>query len=198
MSGGQLSTVDTMFDERELLRSASGAWWLFLLTGIAWLVFSVIVFRFDITSARSIGILFGSLAIVAGLNEILALLVSTIGWKFVHGFMAVAFIVVGLFAYIEPGSAFAALASVMGFYFLFKGILDISLAMTTKGEFELWWLQLIAGILELALAFWVAGNFEQKATLLLVYTGLVALSKGVTELFLAFKLRSLRPDLETV
>ncbi len=198
MSGGHVSTVDTMFEEREVLRSASGAWWLFLLTGIAWLVFSVIVFRFDITSVRSIGVLFGSMAIVAGANEFLALVVSTIGWKFVHGIMGGAFILVGLFAFIEPGSAFAALASVMGFYFLFKGILDISIAMTTRGEFDLWWLQLFAGILEIALAFWVAGNFEQKATLLLVYTGLVALSKGVTELFLAFKLRSLRTPLETV
>ncbi|CAN5289611.1 hypothetical protein BH20ACT13_BH20ACT13_22160 [soil metagenome] len=198
MSGSHMSTVDTVFEDREVLRSASGAWWLFLLTGLAWLVLSVIVFRFDITSVRSIGILFGALAIAAGANEFLALVVSTIGWKFVHGIMGVAFIVIGLFAFIEPGSAFAALASVIGFYFLFKGVFDIAVAITTKGEFDLWWLQLLAGILEIALAFWVAGNFEQKATLLLVYTGLVALSKGVTELFLAFKLRSLRTYLETV
>jgi uncharacterized membrane protein HdeD (DUF308 family) len=198
MSEGQLSTVDTMFDEREVLRSASGAWWVFLVTGIAWLVFAVIVFRFDIASVRSIGVLFGAMAIAAGLNEFIALMVSTIGWKFVHGLMGVVFILVGLFAFIEPGSAFAALASVMGFFFLFKGILDIAVAMTTKGEFDLWWLQLLAGILEIGLAFWVAGNFHQKAILLLVYAGLLALSKGVTELFLAFKLKSLRPHLDTV
>jgi uncharacterized membrane protein HdeD (DUF308 family) len=198
MSEGQLSTVDTMFDEREVLRSASGAWWVFLVTGIAWLVFAVVVFRFDITSVRSIGILFGAMAIAAGVNEFIAVLVSTIGWKFVHGLMGVVFVLVGLFAFIEPGSAFAALASVMGFFFLFKGILDIAVAMTTKGEFDLWWLQLIAGILEIGLAFWVAGNFHQKAILLLVYAGLLALSKGVTELFLAFKLKSLRPHLDTV
>ncbi len=195
---GQLSTVDTMFDEREVLRSASGAWWVFLLTGIAWLVFAVIVFRFDITSVRSIGILFGAMAIAAGVNEFITITVSTMGWKFVHGILGVAFVLIGLFAFIEPGSAFAALASVIGFFFLFKGILDIAVAMTTKGEYDLWWLQLVAGILEIALAFWVAGNFHQKAILLLVYAGLVALSKGVTELFLAFKLKSLRPHLDTV
>lgn len=195
---GQLSTVDTMFDEREVLRSASGAWWVFLLTGIAWLVFAVIVFRFDITSVRSIGILFGAMAIAAGVNEFITITVSTIGWKFVHGLLGVAFVLVGLFAFIEPGSAFVALASVIGLFFLFKGIFDIAVAVMTKGEFDLWWLQLLAGILEIALAFWVSGNFEQKATLLLVYAGLVALSKGVTELFLAFKLRSLRPHLDTV
>ena len=198
MSGGPMSTVDTLFDEREVLRSASGAWWVFLVTGIAWLVFAVLVFRFDITSVRSIGILFGAMAIAAGVNEFIALIVSTIGWKFVHGLLGIVFILVGLFAFIEPGSAFAGLASVMGFFFLFKGIFDIAVAMTTKGEFDLWWLQLLAGILEIGLAFWVAGNFQQKAILLLVYAGILALSKGVTELFLAFKLKSLRPRLETI
>jgi uncharacterized membrane protein HdeD (DUF308 family) len=147
---------------------------------------------------RSIGILFGAMAIAAGVNEFIALIVSTIGWKFAHGLLGVVFILVGLFAFIEPGSAFAALASVMAFFFLFKGIFDIAVAMTTKGEFDLWWLQLLAGILEIGLAFWVAGNFQQKAILLLVYAGLLALSKGVTELFLAFKLKSLRPRLETI
>jgi uncharacterized membrane protein HdeD (DUF308 family) len=193
-----MSTMDTMFDEREVLRSASGAWWVFLLTGIAWLVFALIVFRFDITSVASIGILFGAMAIAAGVNEFMALMVSTIGWKIVHAILGVIFILVGIFAFIEPGSAFVALASVIGFFFLFKGIFDVTVAITTKDEFDLWWLQLLAGLLEIGLAFWVAGNFEQKATLLLVYTGLVALSKGVTELFLAFKLKSLRKDLETV
>ena len=142
---GQLSTVDTVFDEREVLRSASGAWWVFLVSGIAWLVIAVLVFRFDITSVRSIGILFGVMAIAAGVNEFIAITVSTIGWKFVHGLMGVVFVLVGLFAFIEPGSAFAALASVIGFFFLFKGIFDIAVAITTKGEFDLWWLQLLAG-----------------------------------------------------
>jgi uncharacterized membrane protein HdeD (DUF308 family) len=38
----------------------------------------------------------------------------------------------------------------------------------------------------------VAGNFRQKAILLIVYVGIVALSKGITDIFLAFKLRSLQ------
>jgi uncharacterized membrane protein HdeD (DUF308 family) len=117
--------------------------------------------------------------------------VSTTGWKIVHGLLGVIFVVVGIFAFIEPGSTFAALASLVGFFFLFKGIFDIAVAIATKDEFELWWLQLVAGIIEIGLAFWVAGNFHEKVILLLVYVGIVALSKGITDLFLAFKLRSL-------
>jgi uncharacterized membrane protein HdeD (DUF308 family) len=190
-----MTTIDTMFEEREVLREAAHRWWLFLLTGIAWLVFSVLIFRFDITSVTTIGILFGIVAIMAGINEFMAIAVSTTGWKIAHGILGVIFVLIGIFAFIEPGSAFAALASVIGFFFLFKGIFDITVAIATKGEFDLWWLQLIAGLIEIGLAFWVAGNFRDKVVLLIVYTGLVALSKGISELFLAFKLRSLRNEL---
>ncbi len=190
-----MTTIDTMFEEREVVREAAGRWWIFLVTGIAWLVFSLIIFRFDITSVTTIGILFGVVAIMAGINEFMAITVSTTGWKIAHGILGVIFVVVGIFAFIEPGSAFAALASIIGFFFLFKGIFDITLAFATRGEFDLWWLQLVAGLIEIGLAFWVAGNFHQKAILLIVYTGLVALSKGISELFLAFKLKSLRNEI---
>ncbi len=33
-----------------LVRELACAWWIFLVTGILWLLFSVIVFRFDWTS----------------------------------------------------------------------------------------------------------------------------------------------------
>lgn len=189
-----MSTLDNMFEEREVAREAARWWWVFLLTGIAWLVFSLVIFRFDITSAATVAILFGVVAIVAGVNEFMAMGVSTTGWKIVHGILGVIFVLVGIFAFVEPGSTFEALAAVIGFFFLFKGIFDIVVAIATKGEFDLWWLQLIAGIIEIGLAFWVAGSFREKAILLLVYVGIVCVSKGITELFLAFKLRSLKRE----
>lgn len=186
-----MSTLDNMFEGRELVRESSRWWWLFLLTGIAWLVFALVIFRFDITSAASVAVLFGFVAIMAGMDEFMAIGVSTTGWKIVHGLLGAIFILVGIFAFIEPGSAFVALASVIGFFFLFKGVFDVAVAIATKDEFDLWWLQLIAGLVEIGLAFWVAGNFREKVILLLVYVGVVALSKGITEILLAFKLKSI-------
>ena len=49
-----MSTLDNMFEEREVVREAARWWWLFLLTGIAWLVFSLVIFRFDITSVTTV------------------------------------------------------------------------------------------------------------------------------------------------
>ena len=52
--------------------------------------------------------------------------------------------------------------------------------------------QLTIGIFEIVLAFWVAGAFRTSVILLVVYVGIVALSRGITELFLAFKLKGLK------
>ena len=62
----------------------------------------------------------------------------------------------------------------------------------TKEEFELWWMQLVIGLIEIMLAFWVAGNFREKAILLVIYIGIIALSRGISEIFVAFKLKGLR------
>jgi uncharacterized membrane protein HdeD (DUF308 family) len=92
---------------------------------------------------------------------------------------------------VHPHNAFATIAALIALFVLIKGIFDVTVAFITKDEFELWWLQLIVGILEILLAFWVAGSFRNKVILLVAYVGIIALSRGITELFLAFKLRGL-------
>ena len=190
-----MTTIDSMFEEREVLEEAAGRWWLFLLTGIAWLVFALIVFQWDYTTVSAISYLFGVVAIIAGVNELFEITVSTTGWKIVHGILGVLFIVVGFYAIWHPYDTFATLAALVGLFLLFRGIFDITVAFVTKDEFELWWLQLIAGIAQILLAFWVAGNWQNKAILLVVYVGIVALMRGITEIFLAFKLKGVRRKL---
>jgi len=184
-----MTTVD-MFEEREVVEEAAGRWWIFLLTGIAWLVFALLVFQWNYTTVYAISYLFGVIALVAGVNEFAQIPFTTTGWKWVHGILGVLFIIAGIWALVHPHNAFDTLAALIGFFFLVKGIFDLTVAFLTKPYFELWWLQLVIGVIEILLAFWVAGDFRQKAILLVVYVGIIALTRGITEIFLAFKLRS--------
>ena len=184
-----MTTVDMVFDEREVLEEASRRWWFFLITGIAWLVFALLVFQWDFTTVYAVSILFGCVAIAAGVNEFLSMSVSTTGWKIVRAILGVLFVLAGLWALVHPHNAFLTIAALMGYFLLFKGIFDLTVAFMAKSQFELWWLQLIVGIVEILLAFWVAGSFRNKTILLVVYVGVIALTRGITELFLAFKLK---------
>jgi uncharacterized membrane protein HdeD (DUF308 family) len=193
-----VNVFNTLFTERELAEEATDRWWMFLVTGIGWLVFSLLVFQWDYTTVYAISILFGIVALVAGVNEFFQIVVSSTGWKIVHGILGVLYVIVGVWALVNPRSAFTTLAALVAFFLLFKGIFDLTVAFMTKDEFDLWWLQLVLGIVEILLAFWVAGSFRTSAIFLVAYVGIIALSRGITELFVAFKLRGLHKRLATV
>jgi uncharacterized membrane protein HdeD (DUF308 family) len=184
-----VDTIDTMFGEREVAEEASRSWWIFLLTGIAWLVFALLVFQWDYTTVYAISYLFGVLALFAGIDEFLAIPFSTTGWRIAHALLGLLFCIGGIWALVHPHTAFETLAALIGFFYLFKGIFDLTVAALTKSHFDLWWLQLTVGIVEIAIAFWVAGSFREKTILLVVSVGVIALIRGITELFLAFKLK---------
>jgi uncharacterized membrane protein HdeD (DUF308 family) len=179
-------------EERDVAEAAAERWWLFLVTGISWLVFALLVFQWNYTTVYAISILFGFVALAAGLNEFLQIGMSTSGWKVAHGILGVLFVLAGLWALVHPHNAFATIAALMGYFLLFKGIFDFTVAFLARSQFELWWIQLIVGIFEIVLAFAVAGNFREKAILLVVFVGLIALTRGITELVLAFKLKGLQ------
>src|SRR4051794_9726264 len=147
-------TMDLALDTREAVEDAAGKWWLFLVGGIAWLVFALIVFQGNYKTVYAVSILFGIVAIAAGLTEFMSLGFWTSGWKIVHGILGTLFVIAGVWALVHPHNAFATLAALMGLFLLFKGIYDIMVSFIAKEQLEIWWLQLVLGILEVFLAFW--------------------------------------------
>jgi uncharacterized membrane protein HdeD (DUF308 family) len=179
-------------EETELAEGASRVWWLFLLTGILWLWISLIVLRLNLESVTAIAILFGFVAIGIGLNEFFAIPASTTGWKIAHGILGVVFVAAGIVAFFEPTGTFVALASLVAWVLLFKGIFDITVAIVTHETVRLWWIGLIIGIVEILLAFWAAGYFRGSAILLVIWIAALTLTRGITEIVMAFRLRAFK------
>ena len=177
-------------EAREAVGEASGTWWLFLITGIAWLLLSVIVLRFNITSIAAVGALLGVVFIAAGANEFMVMALRDMGWKWLHGILGVIFIIGGVWAFIHPIDAFYELAAILGFLLIFKGTLDIISSVIQKEISALWWLGLIVGVLELLLGFWASQQyFAPRAALILVWVGFFALFHGIGEIVMAFEMR---------
>jgi uncharacterized membrane protein HdeD (DUF308 family) len=170
-------------------------WWLFLITGIAWLLISLIVLRFDVTSIAAVGALLGVVLVMAGINEFV-LMGARPSWRWVHALLGVLFIGGGIWAFVHPLNAFYELAAILGFLLLLKGSLDIALAFMTRELNDLWWLGLVVGILEVLLAFWASQQlFAPRAALILIWVGFAAMFRGFTEIFLAFEVRRLSKEL---
>ena len=181
-------------EETELAESASRFWWLYLVTGVLWLWVTLIILSLDIDTVYAVAILFGFVAIGAGINEFFAIGVSTRGWKIVHGVLGVVFIAAGIVAFFRPQGTFVALAAIVAWVLLFKGIFDIVLALISHPA-HLWWVGLIVGVVEILLAFWAAGYFRGSAILLVAWVAALTLLRGITEIVMAFRLRQLKKEL---
>jgi uncharacterized membrane protein HdeD (DUF308 family) len=167
-------------------------WWLLLITGIGWIVVAVILLRFDYTTVSAISILFGIVAIAAGVLEIGVLILAEGWWKLLHAVLIVAFIAAGIVAFIHPGDTFVALAAVFSFFLIFAGTMDIIISISVRHEIEVWWLQLVGGIIELALGFWAAGYYGRSAVLLVAWVAAFAIIRGVRDIVLAFRVREVQ------
>jgi uncharacterized membrane protein HdeD (DUF308 family) len=177
---------------RRALARALPPWWTFLITGIAWMVVSLIVLRFDYTSVYSISLLFGFVALAAGVVEIGMAFLAAGWWKLLNAILAVAFIAAGIVSFIHPGNTFAALAGVFSFFLVFAGAFDIIYSIAARRESDAWWLQLVGGIIELALGFWAAGYYGRSAVLLVAWVAAFALIRGVRDLVLAFRVHQIQ------
>ena len=181
-------------DDNEFLETASRSWWLFLITGIAWLWIAMIVLRLNLDTVYAISILFGFVAIGAGINELMAIPMSSTGWKWARGILGVICIAAGIVAFFSPEDTFVALAALVGWLLLFKGTFDV-LAGIIAHPLPLWWLTLTLGLVEIALAFWAVGYFRGSAIILVAWVAAFALIRGITEILMAFRLRGWRKQL---
>lgn len=171
-------------------QSGAELWWIFLVTGSLWILFSLLLFRFDYKSVTAVSILIGVVCIAAALEELLSIPTAHGWWRVARVALALAFAVIAVVAFVHPGNTFSALAAVFAFYLLLNGMLSIVLALT--GGLEPRWLGLVGGLVQVGLAFWAAGDFGHKEILLLAFIGAGALIRGLTQIVLAIHLHGLR------
>ncbi|MDP9285872.1 MAG: hypothetical protein M3P41_13115, partial [Actinomycetota bacterium] len=116
---GGIPSISDIFRIAERAERIGRYWWLLLVSGIAWIVVSAIVFRFDYNSVVAVAVLFGVLAITIGTMEVALAMVSRGWWRVLHGLLGAIFVVTGVVAFFTPGDTFVGLAAVISFYFVF-------------------------------------------------------------------------------
>ena len=146
--------------------------------------------RFRISSIATVGVLVGVAFLLAMFNEFLIASVRS-SWRWAHVLVGVLFAVGAVWAFADPINAFWALASVLGLLLIFRGALDVISSLAAREFSGTWWLGLVTGILEILLGFWASQQmFPARAALLLLWVGFFALFRGISEIVIAFELRS--------
>jgi len=183
------------------MQTVTRNWGWFLAAGIAWIVFAFFVLSFNYRTVWAVAVFFGIGFILGGIME-LAIAAVAPSWKWLYILIGVVSIVAGFIALIWPGETFLVLAAIVGWLLLFYGIIDIVFAFSTRHLEGMWWMQLVSGILMVLLGFWAispdnatVSNYR-GAVLLVVWIGIAALFRGISDIVVGFRLRSANRELE--
>jgi uncharacterized membrane protein HdeD (DUF308 family) len=153
------------------------------------------VLRFTMTSAYTIGILMGVVFLAAMANEFLIASVWA-SWRWARVLMGVLFLAGAVWSFISPLDAFWTLAAAIGVLFVLQGALVMVTSIESRLVNSVWWLGVVAGVLEMLVGFWASQQvIAARAALLILYVGFLALFRGISEIVLAFELKSARDRL---
>jgi uncharacterized membrane protein HdeD (DUF308 family) len=176
---------------KPILSQIASYWWVELLLGVAWGVIAVLVLKFNHASIVTVGVLTGIMFLVFAAEEFaLAALDRSTRWLW--AFFGIVLTAAGIVALIHPSRTFAGFAYILGFVFLMIGVLWMVQAFAERVFNPLWWMGLISGILMIVLAFVVSGEFfVERAYTLLIFAGIWAVMKAITDIVRSFQIRSL-------
>jgi len=187
---------DLSAETRDTVEGLTGFWWMWIVTGVLWIVAALVVLQFDTASIKTVGLIIGLMFLFAGTQQFVTAALTDGGARWLALGFGALLTVAGIVALFNPKDTFAGMADILGFLFLCVGATWIVEALVSRDENDLWWLSLLSGILMTALAFWTSGQFYiQKAYTLLVFAGIWALMKGVTDIVRAFQVRRLHREL---
>jgi uncharacterized membrane protein HdeD (DUF308 family) len=87
-------------------QSGTSLWWIPLISGSIWIIFAIVVFRFDYTTVSAISILVGCVCLAGALFEAIAAFATHGWWRFLNIGLAVVFAIIGVVAFVHPGDTF--------------------------------------------------------------------------------------------
>jgi uncharacterized membrane protein HdeD (DUF308 family) len=167
-------------------------WWLWLVTGVMWVVGALVILQFDKASVTTVSVILGLMFAAGAVQQfVTAGLADRHRWVWIV--FGVLFAASSIICFIDPKGTFAALADILGFLFLMVGVMWVVRPFIDGSEGAIKWLGVTSGVLMIILAFWTSGQFFiHRAYTLLVFAGIWALMHGITDIFKAFAVRSLR------
>jgi uncharacterized membrane protein HdeD (DUF308 family) len=160
--------------------------WRFLLfAGVAWLAITWSVLRLEPLDVVSVA---APVLMFAALCEAVRALVGTKTWWLNAG-MAALFAATAVVLLISDDSSFTTPASLIGWFLMVRGAVDVAVSTMNRGTDRTWGLILTLGVVQAGLGFYSASPFARTGDLVLVVLGAAGLLRGVADLVTALRLR---------
>jgi uncharacterized membrane protein HdeD (DUF308 family) len=169
-------------------------WTTLLLNGLVLIVAGVLIFSID-WSVRSLATFVGALFIFEGIYATFVAGVDNRVANFVVGLLSV---VAGVVIIAWPGPSLIVLGIFLGVWLIVIGTITISGAFAASTVISDWWLLLLIGLAEVPLGVLALANPGATLAAIITVGGIWAVVIGATRIVLAFQLRNLPKDVDSV
>jgi uncharacterized membrane protein HdeD (DUF308 family) len=176
-------------------------WWLFVLRGVAAIVFGIIAIVYPDVTITALAIVFGIYAIVDSIGSFASAIGhrGADGWhRAAHALEGVIALVAGVLALVLPDLTALALVVLIGIWAIVSGVVEIMAAIRLRRVIETEWLLGISGLLSIITGIVILVWPDAGAVAISWLIGTFAIVFGVVFVWLGFKLRRLGPTDERV
>jgi uncharacterized membrane protein HdeD (DUF308 family) len=174
-------------------------WWVFVLRGIAGILFGILTFLIPGMALLTLILLFAAYSLVDGIFSIIAAFRKTgtdqqPWWALLlSGILG---IVAGVIAFLLPPVAAMALLYLIAAWAIVTGILSIVAAIRLRKQIEGEWLMILTGILSILFGAFLAVFPGPGALAVVLWIGAYMFVMGIMLLVLGFRLRSVAKTVE--
>ena len=176
-------------------------WWLFVLRGVAAIVFGIIAIVYPDVTITALAIVFGIYAIVDSIGSFASAIGhrGAYGWhRAAHALEGVVALVAGVLALVLPDLTALALVALIGIWAILSGVVEIMAAIRLRRVIDTEWLLGISGLLSIIAGIVILVWPDAGAVAISWLIGTYAIVFGVVFVWLGFKLRRFGPTDERV
>jgi uncharacterized membrane protein HdeD (DUF308 family) len=171
------------------VRTLTPFWWLYLVTGIFWILFAMWLWSYRVGSLVALAWLIGFTILFNGITEIM-IGARLPAWRWFVVTIGAISVVAGIIIIAWPGPTLYVIAVFLGWFLIVMGIVHVVMAFARMGE-DYWWLLLLLGGAEFILGAWARGDHVRSLVLFINLAAVFSVFRGVNEIFAAFALRRL-------
>ena len=183
-----MSTTTTLEPE---LGNVTAGWWIPVVGGVIAIVFGFLVLSFNYTTLWAITIAAGIGFILTGIADLATAFSSEGATKLLGLALGVLAIGAGIIAFVWPAATFVVIATLVAWLLLLRGVFGIVGAFEyRRAGVELWWFSLVLAVLEIGVAVWAVRYPGRSVTLLVLWIGISALSRGIALMMIGFTVRT--------
>lgn len=193
------SPMSGMFGIESMLKALTDNWWLFLIQGVASVIFGILVLVWPGETLVVLIAVLGWFVLVNGVLGVIFAIASAAssrpwGWKLTYGILGV---LIGLLILRWPGLTALTILFIIGFWAIMVGITEIVGSIADRGEIPHAGLLGLEGVISLlfgiAMLVWPGVGLLTVALLV----GIYALIHGILYCVIAFRVRALGRTLAT-